>query len=64
MAASLSGNKDDRGERKHAESESIAGWKRSMHACKKACTRKATTGRKNNMHAWEEDLTSVGLWFL
>jgi chromosome segregation ATPase len=30
---------------------------------KKACTRKATTGRKNNMHACMEDLTTLGLGF-
>jgi hypothetical protein len=30
---------------------------------KKACTRKATTGRKSNMCACMEDLTMVGLGF-
>jgi hypothetical protein len=49
LAAGQSGKKDDRGERKCAESEATTGRKRSMHACKKACTREATAGRKNNM---------------
>jgi hypothetical protein len=31
---------------------------------KKACTRKATTGRKSNMRAYMEDLTTLGLGFL
>jgi hypothetical protein len=30
---------------------------------KKACTRKATAGRKNNMRACMEDLTTLGLGF-
>jgi hypothetical protein len=30
---------------------------------KKACTRKATAGRKNNMCACREDLTTLGLGF-
>jgi hypothetical protein len=63
LAAGRSGKKDDRGERKHAETEVTAGGKHNTRACKKACTRKATAGRKNNTHTWEEDLTSVGLGF-
>jgi hypothetical protein len=63
LAAGQSGKKDDHGERKHAESEATTGRKRSMHACKKACTRKATAGWRNNTRTWEEDLTSVGLGF-
>jgi hypothetical protein len=63
LAVGRSGKKDDRGERKRAKTEVIAGGKRSMRACKKTCTRKATAGRKNNTHTWEEDLTSVGLGF-
>jgi hypothetical protein len=59
-----SGKKDDRGERKRAETEVTAGGKHNTRACKKACTRKATAGRKNNTRTWEEDLTSVGLGFL
>jgi hypothetical protein len=55
--------KDNRGERKRAETEVTVEGKQIMHACKKACTRKETTGRKNNMHVWEEDLMSVGLGF-
>jgi hypothetical protein len=64
LAAGRSGKKDDRGERKCAEMEVTAGGKHNMHTCKKACTRKAIAGRKNNTRAWEEDLTSVGLGFL
>jgi hypothetical protein len=30
---------------------------------KKACTRKATAGRKNNTRACREDLTTLGLGF-
>ena len=45
-----SGKKDDCGERKHAKSEATTGRKHSMRACKKTCTRKATTRRKNNTH--------------
>jgi hypothetical protein len=45
-----SGKKDDHGERKHAEMEVTAGRKHNMCACKKACTRRATTGRRSNTH--------------
>jgi hypothetical protein len=31
---------------------------------KKACTRKAIAGRKNNMRACRKDLTTLGLGFL
>jgi hypothetical protein len=31
---------------------------------KKACTRKATTGRKSSTHTCMEDLTTLGLGFL
>jgi hypothetical protein len=31
---------------------------------KKACTRKATAGRKRSTHACMEDLTTLGLGFL
>jgi hypothetical protein len=64
LAVGRSGKKDDRGERKCAEMEVTTGGKHNTHACKKACTRKATTRRKNSTRAWEEDLTSVGLGFL
>jgi hypothetical protein len=50
LAAGRSGKKDDHGERKHAETEVTAGGKHNTRACKKVCTRKATAGRKNNMH--------------
>jgi hypothetical protein len=50
LAAGRSGKKDDRGERKCAESEATTGRKHNTRACKKACTRKATAGRKNNTH--------------
>jgi hypothetical protein len=50
LALDQSGKKDDHGERKHSESGAIAGRKHNMRACKKACTRKVTTGRKNNTH--------------
>jgi hypothetical protein len=36
-------------------------WKRKMILGKKACTRKVTTGRKNNTHACREDLTTLGV---
>jgi hypothetical protein len=58
-----SGNKDDRGEINRAETEVTARGKHNTHACKKACTRNATIGRKKNTLAWEEDLMSVGLGF-
>jgi hypothetical protein len=29
----------------------------------RAHARKGTTGRKNNIHAWEEYLTTIGLGF-
>jgi hypothetical protein len=63
LAAEQSGKKDDHGEIKREKSEATSRRKRSMHACKKACTRKATTGWRKNMRTWEEDLTSVGLVF-
>jgi hypothetical protein len=63
LAAGRSGKKDDHGERKHAESEATTQRKHNMRACKKACTRKATNGRRNNTRTWEEDLMSVGLGF-
>jgi hypothetical protein len=45
--------------------------KESMHKGKRQLegnttrvhAKKATTGRKNNTHAWEEDLMTVGLGF-
>jgi hypothetical protein len=50
LVAGRSGKKDDHGERKRAEMEVTAGRKHSMRACKKVCTRRPTTGRRNNMH--------------
>jgi hypothetical protein len=50
LAAGRSGKKDDHGERKHAEMEVTAGRKHNTRACKKACTRRATTGRRSNTH--------------
>jgi hypothetical protein len=45
-------------ERKHAQGKrQLEGNTTHAHA------RKATTGRKNNTHTWEEDLTMVGLGF-
>jgi hypothetical protein len=49
--------------------EDISCWKqakaeRKAILGKKACTRKATAGRKNNTHACMEDLTKLGLGFL
>jgi hypothetical protein len=58
-----SGKKDDHGEIKRAETEVTTGGKHSTCTGKKACTRKATTGRKNNTHTWEEDLMLAGLGF-
>jgi hypothetical protein len=55
--------KYDRGERKHAKTEVTARGKHSARGCKKVCTRKAIAVRKNKTHAWEEDITSVGLGF-
>jgi hypothetical protein len=43
---------------KHAKAE------RKDIVGKKACTREATTGRKNTMCACMEDLTTLGLGFL
>jgi hypothetical protein len=63
LEAGQSGKKDDHAKRKHEETELIARGKQGMRACKKVCTRKATDGRNNSTHAWEEDLMSVGLGF-
>ena len=63
LAVGRSGKKDDRGERKHAETKVTARGKHGTHGCKKVCTRKVTDGRKNSTRAWEEDLMSVGLGF-
>jgi hypothetical protein len=64
LEAGKSGKKDDHGERKHVEIEVTVGGKHNMRACKKACTRKETTGRKISTHLWEEDLMLVWLGFL
>ena len=50
LAACQSGKKYDHGDIKRAQSEAIAGGEHNTHTCKKACTRRETTGRRRNTH--------------